>query len=283
MLQPTVTLPVPSANQSDTETAEPYYPESDGKPMAETDTHRDLMTNVLIVPLQIRYQQVENVYVTGNILLYYEEGNPQSVISPDVFVVFDLPKAHRRTYKTWLEGKVPDVIFELTSTSTRLRDLTEKRYLYEELGVSEYFIFDPLQEYLKPPLRGFVLQDGFFSNIKVSQRADGEYQLFSERLGLEIHTAGNLLRLYDPLTKGYLPYGTEEGLARQQAQKQAEREKMVRQQAQKQAEREKMARQQAEIRVRQAEAELLTEQLARQELEKRLAEMAVEIARLQGG
>lgn len=248
--------------------AEVYYPESDGEPMAETDVHRDLMSEILITPLKTRYQKAGNVYVTGNIWLYYEEGDPTAVISPDVFVVFGLPNRRRRVYKMWVEGKGPDVVFELTSTSTRRRDLGEKRQLYEDLGVKEYFLFDPLGEYLSPPLRGFVLRDGFFSNLELVKRPDGEYQLFSELLGLEIHTANGLLRLYDPIEKRYLLYATEENAARQEAERQARSA-------------EKQARN-AERQARNAEERLMAEREARLALEKQLAEMAAELARLRG-
>lgn len=246
--------------------AEIYYPESDGQPMAETDVHRDLMSEILITPLKTRYQQAENVYVTGNILLYYEEGDPTVVVSPDVFVVFGVPKRRRRVYKMWVEGKGPDVVFELTSASTRRRDLGEKRQLYEELGVKEYFLFDPLREYLSQPLRGFVLQDGFFSNMELVKRPDGEYQLFSELLGLEIHTANGLLRLYDPVEKRYLLYATEENAARQEAERQARNAERQARNAEKQA--------------RNAEERLMAEREARLALEQQLAEMAAELARL---
>ena len=44
------------------------YPESDGKPMAETDLHRQLM-NELISQLDYFFQTDPEVYVTGNIFL----------------------------------------------------------------------------------------------------------------------------------------------------------------------------------------------------------------------
>jgi hypothetical protein len=52
------------------QTKEIDYPETDGKPMAESDLHRDLMFYI-IHRLQ-RYFAGKRVYVTGNLLLYYE-------------------------------------------------------------------------------------------------------------------------------------------------------------------------------------------------------------------
>lgn len=88
------------------------YPETDGEPMAETDTHRDLMAEALIYPLKEYFRDQPDVYVSGNLLLYYEEGNPRASVAPDVFVVFGIPKGKRRIYKLWEEEKAPDVVVE---------------------------------------------------------------------------------------------------------------------------------------------------------------------------
>ena len=51
------------------------YPTSDGKPMAETDVHYRLMTD-LRFELEQFFRDDSDVYVSGNILIYYVEGNP---------------------------------------------------------------------------------------------------------------------------------------------------------------------------------------------------------------
>ena len=190
------------------------YPESDGKPMAETDTHRIQMTDALIHPLQERYRN-EDVYVSGNLFLYYEEGNPRAVVAPDVFVVFGVSNEIRRTYKLWEEGQAPAVVFELTSRSTYEDDLSRKRLLYEELRVQEYFLFDPLHEYLRPPLQGYRLtNEGYFVPVLPTQLSSGEWQIESKVLALLLETAEHNLRLYDPDKEEYLrtPIETEAAL-----------------------------------------------------------------------
>jgi Uma2 family endonuclease len=194
--------------------AEIEYPERDGKPMAETDTHRDLMTDSLISPLKQFYRPHPNVYVTGNINLYYQKGNPKAVVAPDVFVVFGVPKHRRRTYKLWEEGKSPDVVFEITSRKTRKEDLRDKRWLYEELGVGEYFLFDPLRDYLTPPLQGFRREGSYFVPLQPEPLPDGEWQLEGKLLGLILQTQGETLRLYNPQTGQFLLTHEEEVAAR---------------------------------------------------------------------
>jgi Uma2 family endonuclease len=207
---PYTSLPVAQAP------GEVIYPESDGKPMAETDTHRDQMADALIYPLK-EWLRGQNVYISGNLNLYYEKGKPKAVVAPDVFVVFGVPNHTRRTYRLWDEGKAPDVVFEITSTSTRQEDLRDKRYLYEGLGVKEYFLFDPLREYLKPPLQGFRLAGEYYEPL-TPQAGEGEWYLFSETLGLELHTRGNSLRLFDPQTSQYLRTYAEEAEALRNAE-----------------------------------------------------------------
>src|SRR3954452_23150266 len=83
--EPMATPPRTSADR------EVEYPTSDGRPMAETDTHRQDMVD-LIAALQDRFAADPDAYVSGNLLLFYEQGSPRKHVSPDVFVVLGVPK-----------------------------------------------------------------------------------------------------------------------------------------------------------------------------------------------
>lgn len=151
-----------------------YYPESDGKPMAESDLHRDIMFH--IIHLLQRFFSGQQVYVSGNLLIYYEEGNPYRSVAPDCFIVRDVDVHLRKTYKIWEEGKGPEVVFEVTSSSTQNADLGKKMRLYAQLGVQEYYLYDPTADYLDPSLRGFRLNGNGFvpmSPIGVEEEANG--------------------------------------------------------------------------------------------------------------
>src|SRR3954462_236990 len=87
------------------------YPKSDGKPLGETDAHRREIL-VIIMMLEQHFAANADVYVSGNLMLYYEQGNPSAVVSPDIFVVKGVSKKERRTYKLWEEGRSPDIVFE---------------------------------------------------------------------------------------------------------------------------------------------------------------------------
>ncbi|MFQ5615278.1 MAG: Uma2 family endonuclease [Anaerolineales bacterium] len=194
-----------------------YYPESDGEPMAESDLHRHVLI-ALLFALEEYYRTRAEVYIAGDLLIYYEEGNPNVSVAPDVFVVFGIPKGNREVYKLWEEGRAPAVVFEITSKSTRKRDLADKRMIYEELGVAEYFLFDPLDEYLSPKLQGFRRQGFFFAPLAPAHLPGEEWELTSRVLGLKMRTEGQNLRLLDLKTGAKLRTPAEEAAARQEAE-----------------------------------------------------------------
>lgn len=177
-----------------------HYPESDGQPIGETDFH---ITAILYLRQALRhfFRQTEQIYVAADMLFYYEEGNPAAVKAPDVFVVKGISKHDRRIYKLWEEEMAPCTIFEVTSRSTRLEDLGTKRGLYEMLGVREYFLFDPLDEYLSPRLQGFGLVGEYYQPLALSP--DGT--LRSQELGVILRPEGTLLRVVDPATGEAVP------------------------------------------------------------------------------
>ena len=174
------------------------YPESDGKPMAETEYHRDIMID-FIQMLKHYFRNVNDVHVSGNLLMYYEEGNPRKSVSPDVFVAFGVSKKRRRTYKIWEEGQAPDFVLEVASPSTYRHDLTRKKDLYASvLGVREYYIYDPYHE-VNPYFLGYHLVDGIYQEIEI---VNG--RMPSVVLGLELGEREGVFGLYDPTRSVWL-------------------------------------------------------------------------------
>ena len=166
------------------------YPESDGKPMGETDEHREEM--IRLAQLLKRFFAGQKVYVSGDLLVYYEQGNPKKFVVPDVFVVKGIQPQKRRFYKLWVEHRVPDVIIEVTSRKTKKKDTTQKPDLYRQLHVPEYFLFDPTQDYLDPPLQGYRLVNGGYEAII----ADEQGALTSQQLGMRLVPQGGQLGLF---------------------------------------------------------------------------------------
>ncbi len=197
------------------------YPEGDGKPMAESPLHFELMIYV-VKSLQARYADQPDVEVLGNQFLYWERGNPKAVVAPDCFVMFGVAKGGRATYKLWEENDVrPSVVIELTSKSTRREDVRKKRPLYETvLGVPEYFLFDPTGDYLRPNLQGYRMREGRYEALTLQDE-----RLYSETLGLELIREGERLRFRDPLTgETYLSPDENRALALREARRADEAE-----------------------------------------------------------
>ncbi len=208
------------------------YPDEDGKPMAESDPARDYLF-YSVDALDIYFQNRPDVYVSGNLFVYYEEGNLESVVAPDVFVVFGVPKRKRRSYKTWEEaGIAPDFVLEITSHSTRSKDQGAKRGIYAFLGVREYFQYDPTGDYLNPRLQGVRLVEGNYLPAPSTSLPDGTISVNSEVLGLELRLLpGGELRFHDPAAGETLLSHQEQVIARQAAEERAQREAAARQAA----------------------------------------------------
>ncbi len=131
------------------------YSSSDGEPLAETYDHLIAITTTLLILLQ--HVEGQQATVLANQFLYYAQGFPRLRVAPDVMVILGVPPGGRDNYKTWVEGQVPAVIFEMTSPSTRSQDEIEKKQLYESIGVTEYWQFDPRGEWIPEKLRGYRL------------------------------------------------------------------------------------------------------------------------------
>ncbi|WP_019501574.1 Uma2 family endonuclease [Pseudanabaena sp. PCC 6802] len=176
------------------------YLEEDFEPMPEGDKQRRNLSYTT-ESLKVWFESQENVYVSGNLFIYYEEGNPDKKVAPDTFVVFGSNKSDRTSYKLWLENnKVPDFVLEITSKGTVSKDRDDNPLLYRTLGVKEYFQYDPMGEYLKPAsLKGLRLEDGKYVEIVSRTLPDGVFSLHSETLGLDLHLyPDRRFRFYDP-------------------------------------------------------------------------------------
>jgi len=152
------------------------------------------------------------------LLVYYEEGNPKKFIVPDVFLVKGVPPRDRRIFKIWQERHAPDAVIEVKSRKTRKKDQTVKPNLYARLGVAEYFLFDPEQDYLDPALQGFRLIDGEYQPITPNK--DGS--LTSEQFGVRLKLEDQELQLYHLQTGERLLTGLEQSRRAEQQARQAE-------------------------------------------------------------
>ena len=245
------------------------YPDSDGKPVAESDYQLTPLTYARD-GLRHYFRHRPDVYVAGNLLIYYEAGNPRAAVAPDVFVVLGVANHDRSSYLLWKEGKVPDFVLEITSRTTRGEDQGKKRELYRRLGVAEYWQHDPRGEWLKPPLRGMELVAGEYVALPGRELADGTLAVRSRLLGLELRLTEGGLRFHDPVTGRKVRTLAETDEAREREQQAREQEQQAREQAEQAREREQQAREQAEqAREREQQAREQAEQAREQEQQAR--------------
>ncbi len=193
-----------------------HYPESDGKPMAETMKHILVITYLLDV-LMAWFKDRADMYVGGNNMIYYAEGFPKLSFAPDVYLIPGLDKTPRRIIKLWEEKSAPSVIFEITSRATWEVDLGDKMELYAQIGVREYFVYDVEHEELDPPLRGFRLIGDKYERLHANE--DGE--IFSQEMQLALQEIDWTLRLINPQTREILKNYAESDEALREAEEQA--------------------------------------------------------------
>lgn len=192
-----------------------YYPDSDGEPVTESDPRRKL-SMYAIETLSRHFAGKLDAYVSGNLLIYYRKGDNRAFIVPDVFVVLGVEKRDRATYKVWEEGKVPDLVIEFAPRTVRTRDEAKRLLIYREIGVREYFQFDPMGDYLHPPLQGRRRNAaGKYENIPLSPSRGSTVSLASQVLGLELHGVGTELRFFDAEKRKYLGDDAEDAFAHQ--------------------------------------------------------------------
>jgi Uma2 family endonuclease len=195
--------------------SEIFYPSSDGEPVAETYAH----LYALLVTLEVLKQYLEGRQATvlANQFLYYAQGFPRLRVAPDVMVIFDVAPGGRDNYRVWEESQVPAVIFEITSESTREQDKILKKTLYEQLGVQEYWLFDPKGEWIPEKLQGYRLQGETYQAI-----TDG----YSAPLQLRLEVEDQLIGFYrqDTGEKLLMPTELAEALRQTEMKLEAERQ-----------------------------------------------------------
>ena len=194
------------------------YPSSDGEPMAEDDAQLSAMIDA-ISSLRVWFDSREDVYAGGDMLIYYRINDNETRVAPDVFVVLGTAKHRRRSWIVWREGKPPDFVMEMASGSTWRRDMREKRDIYAEMGVTEYWRFDPSGEYFAPHLIGERLSGGEYHELPLEEDGQGTLRGRSTVLGLELYVfPGPELRFHDPVSGEWLRTPREEAMARREVE-----------------------------------------------------------------
>ena len=171
-----------------------HYPESDGRFLPENPLQAHAIISVRNA-LDLHLRHVPNAVLEGNQFIYYRPGKENKCVAPDVYVLLDHVWTCRSPYKTWIEGKVPDFVLEVISPESEIRNRVDKKNLYCEIGVQEYFVFQPDEARPGKRLVGYRLWGEEYVELQPDPRSGLERELPSERLGVSLRIAGPLLRV----------------------------------------------------------------------------------------
>ena len=277
------------------------YPDEDGEPMADNEWQGWTM-DAIFHALKGRFKSDPNIHVAKDLLVYYDEGNPNQALAPDVFVVRGVAPGFRASYRIWEERRPPAFVLEVASRSTAKKDATKKKDLYERWGVREYWLYDPRGGLHEPRLQGFVWVEGKYRGLPDRELASGGLAVSSWLLGLELRLEEGQLRLWDVETERYLATPDEdregrevaeeraevaeeqaaaEAAARQAAEDQAQAEAVARRAAEDQAQAEAAARRAAESQAEAAKDQAEAEAVARRAAESRAQAAEARLAELE--
>ncbi|MEH1829093.1 MAG: Uma2 family endonuclease [Nostoc sp.] len=227
------TLELISDNISEDEVIFPPGDILSDEPPLESDLHREQI-DLLIRLLKLWWRERQDFYASGNLTIYYSPNQKKSehFRGPDFFVVLGTQKKDRKSWVVWQEdGKYPNLIVEILSSSTTAVDKGLKKQVYQDtFRTPDYFWFDPVTT----QLQGFHLVDGKYQEIQVT--TDG--RLWSQQL-----------ELYLGVYEGKLRFFTTENQLILSSEELAEQERLHAQQAEERA-------QQAEERAQRAEQEI---------------------------
>jgi Uma2 family endonuclease len=175
-----------------TPSIEVFYPDSDGKPMAD-NTKQFRWIVVIEQNIELLFGHDPDVFVAGDLLWYPVEGNNSLSTAPDTMVVFGRPKGDRGSYQQWHEGNIPpQVVFEILSPGNTKREMDRKLLFYHDYGVEEYYLYDPETQALEGWCRSM---DNWLDRI------DSMAGWVSPRLGVRFEPGlelGTELQLYRP-------------------------------------------------------------------------------------
>ena len=255
--------------------AEPLtYPDSDGHFLPDNPLQAHAIVQ-LRNSLELHFQDAPNVVVEGDMFIYYAEGEADErlvlgkrvgkFLAPDLFVVLDHDLGSRGTYKVWEEGKPPDFALEVISPSSEVRNRVHKKELYAQIGIGEYFVFQPDPGRSGPRLVGYVLEGSGYRELGPDPGLGPEAgSVQSEALGVSFRPEGSLLRVRDLRSGRDYRRPTELATHANEEAQARRREAEARRRA------EERATQEAQARHREAEARLQAEERATRDAQARL-------------
>jgi len=167
--------------------------------------------------LTFRDTDPNGVFITDVGFICYDPANLNVRVASDCTIAFGVDLEYlmdRNAYVVHEMGKPPDFVMEVASESTARADIGRKRGIYQQIGVPEYWRFDPSGgKFYGQALAGDRLVNGVYQPMTIASEADGEIWGYSEILRLCLCYDGKLLRFYDRASGRYLMTEFEEHAA----------------------------------------------------------------------
>ena len=159
----------------------------------------------IISLLRAQYANRSDVFMSGMVSISYKVPDDTVRFAPEFFIALDVPDATIRlnspNFFVWKLGKSPDFVMDIASPSTAVNDLRHKRDMYMELGITEYWRFDPTGgELYGQPLAGERLVEGGYQPYELHTKEDGSVHGYSQLLELDLCWDGNEFDVLDPET-----------------------------------------------------------------------------------
>ena len=132
----------------------------------------------------------QSVFIESNIPIRNNPNNFRDGAAPDLCRSRNVnaPAIYNQTgYNLWEVGKPPEFVLEVASESTYENDLYEKPGIYADMGIDEYWMFDPTGgDLYGQALMGFKLVDGEYEAIEMTPNEHGLVSGYSEELGVNL-------------------------------------------------------------------------------------------------
>ena len=183
----------------------PDLPEGDPEDMTSFD-HLAVSGNVRYLILHLG--NPETTIVAGQRYLTRAPGTPAADrLAPDLIIAMGAdPETYRENngYIISEQGKPPDFVLEIASRSTGRQDVVEKRTVYADLEIPEYWRFDETGEFHGTRLAGDRLVEGGYEPVPIETVEEGVLQGYSSALNLFIRWDHGQLGWHDPETGNHI-------------------------------------------------------------------------------
>lgn len=165
--------------------------------MGETYIHRMLVQYLMDILGWLFHGQRCALY--ANLKFYQTPEYREEPLAPDIAVIQGVDIQEVTSWYVGKTGPAPQVIFEIGSAGTWKTDLDEKPQQYAQMGVQEYFAYDPNKRPLRrgAPSRLFGWQLDRASNEMREMPLHPDGSLWSIQLNSRLVPDGQYLRLYD--------------------------------------------------------------------------------------